>query len=183
MESQFAMCRNNSCAPPIICLRSLHESQQPIQRKQLIRDRVLIHAWFIFLFLSLSLFPLVHDHMSPTDPRSEALKFHGNGSSRIYPSAPDFSKKKFFFLADCANDVRRESLFTVPPQVRTKIVFTCATTFIYRRRDVRYGENATGNATGNRTGAAAWVKKKLTAYRCAREKKKARPLPHALGFL
>jgi len=54
---------------------------KPISPRLRANSRVVYHP-----FLS-----LVHDHMSPTDPRSEALKFHGTGSSRIHPRAQRFS--------------------------------------------------------------------------------------------
>lgn len=105
--------------------------------------------------------------------RSEALKFHGNGSSRIHPSAPFFK----FFAPAPPNDVRHEST----SQCRFKFaprMFTCARIFIYSpTREIC--KNAT------RLGQPNWgfYKKKIAAYRwCAREKK-ARPLSPALKFL
>lgn len=144
-----------------MCLRfprSLHESQQPMRENN--QSEI---ACKFTRGLSSPFYP-VHDHMSPTDSEVRSTKISRYSFIRGFIRVHRFTN----LSPGYPKSVRRVCHFTVPPQVRTKIMFTCAMTFISRRRDVK---NTRGRNRRPNGAACMGGEKKVMAYRYAREKK------------
>lgn len=130
--SAYCVCTSISITPSRIAAADTWQ--------QLVRDRKFTRGLSFLFSLSCTI-------TCRRQTRSEALKFHDTRSSRIRLSGTAF---QIF----CPVLRMNASHFTVPPQIRTKIMFICVMTFIY----CQYGVKNMWGCNRQPNGAAYYKK-------------------------